>query len=147
RVAEFAEEARHRMQVVHRDVVADVDRVGAQQIAQYRDLYRLRLDVVEDGLVQVARADAVIGRIVKPVVPAQHVRQPRLADARHPEQRDAFLVPRLELAYVQSHRAALVAFIPLLYSRALAICVPHRDLVFARARPYNDALFASTPDS
>jgi len=46
RVAQFAEEARHRLQVVHGDVVADVDRVGAQQVVQKRNLHGLLLDVI-----------------------------------------------------------------------------------------------------
>ncbi len=97
RVAELAEEARHRLEIVHGDVVADVDRVRAQQLAQERHLHRLLLDVVEDRLVQIARADAVVARIMEPVALAQPRGQARLAHPGHAEQGDALVVPGLEV--------------------------------------------------
>jgi hypothetical protein len=59
-IAQLADEAQHRPQVVDLDVVADEDPVLAQQVAQKGDLHGLALDEIEDVLIQVAGTDAVI---------------------------------------------------------------------------------------
>src|SRR5690606_5282909 len=53
-----------------------------------RHFHGFALEVVDDGFAHVARADAIVGRIVKPPAGAQHVGQPRLADAGHAEHGD-----------------------------------------------------------
>ena len=88
RVAQFPQKARYRRQIVHGDVVADEDRVGAQQFVQERYLHRLLLDVIQNRLVKVARADAVVTGVVKPVFLAQPDRQARLAHPGHAEEGD-----------------------------------------------------------
>src|SRR5690606_22857507 len=127
-VAELAEEARDRMQVVDRDVVADVDRVRAQQVAQERHLHGVGLDLVQDRLAQVARADAIIARVVEPVVAAQQVRQAGLAHARHAEERDGAVLPRPELRPAEFHlpmsRCARALPTTLLYSRRARLSGP-----------------------
>src|SRR5262249_55664019 len=63
----------------------DIDRVRAEQVAQKGNPHRFALEVVDNVLAHVASADAVIDRIVEPVVVLEHVGQRRLADARHAE--------------------------------------------------------------
>ncbi len=95
--ADLAEERRHGFEVVHADVVGDVDRIAAQEVAQEVHLHRLPLDVVEDRLGEVFGADAVVAGIVKPLGLRQLVREPRLADAGHSEQRHCLAGPGQEL--------------------------------------------------
>ena len=71
RIAQLADEAQHRPQVVDLDVVADEDPVLAQQVAQKGDLHGLALDEIEDVLIQVAGSDAVVPGVMEPVMPAQ----------------------------------------------------------------------------
>src|SRR4030066_368562 len=103
RVAELAEKTRHRLEIVHGDVVADENRIRAQQLSQERHLHRLLLDVIEDGLVEIARADAIVAGIMEPVAAAQPHRQARLADPGHAEEGDALVVPGLEFFGAQFH--------------------------------------------
>jgi hypothetical protein len=69
RVAQLSHECQHRSQVRDLDVVADVDPVPAQQVAQEGYLHGLLFDQIHDRLIQVALADAVIAGIMEPMVP------------------------------------------------------------------------------
>jgi len=106
-VAELADEGQNRPQVLDLDVVADVDPVVAQQLAQERHLHRLLLDQVEDGLVQVARADAVVAGEMEPVVAAQQGGDVGLADAGHAQQGDLLVLPGAEGFGAEFHRLEL----------------------------------------
>ena len=86
-VARAPEVGREWVEVGEGDVALDLDRVRPEQLAQERHLHGLGLEVVDDELAHIARADAVVGRVVEPVVPAQQAREPRLADAGHAKHR------------------------------------------------------------
>ena len=59
-VPEFAKEGREWVEIVNGEVVADVDRVGTQEVAQEGYLHGLPLDIVENWLVEVACCDAIV---------------------------------------------------------------------------------------
>src|SRR5690606_40753533 len=84
----------------------DVDRVAAQEIAQEADLHRLALDVVEDRLREILGADSIVAGIVEPRRFRQLVRERRLADSGHAEQRDGLVRPLQELVACHSHDAS-----------------------------------------
>ena len=106
RPADLAQERRDRREVVHGDVARDVDGVATQEVAQETDLHCLALDVVEDRLGEILRADPVVARVVEPLVRRQLVRERRLADARHAEQRDRLVRPAQELGARHFHGQA-----------------------------------------
>ena len=120
RAADLAEERRDGLQVVHRDVARDVDRVVAQQLAQEVDLHGLALDVVEDRLGEILRADAIVARVVKPLRRRQLVGERRLADAGHAEQRDGLVRPGQELRASHAHGARTGSLGPRIIRRACA---------------------------
>ena len=92
-VADLAEKAGHRRQVVNGDVAGDVDGIAAQQIAQEVDLHGLALDVVEDRFGQVLGTDPVIARIMEPLGLGQLVGERGLAHSRHAEKGDRLARP------------------------------------------------------
>ena len=67
-----------------------------QQFLQERDLDRLRLDHIDDMFVEVARADAIIARVMEPVITAQLGGQVRLAHAGHADQGYPLVFPGAE---------------------------------------------------
>ena len=75
----------------------------AQQIAQERLLHRLLLDQVQDRLVEVAGPDAVIARVVEPVVTTQQHRQVSLAHPGHAQQGDLLVLPVAEFLNAKLH--------------------------------------------
>src|SRR5690606_19588361 len=103
RPADLAEKRRDRLEIVDRDVARDVDRVAAQEIPQKADLHRLPLDVVENRLGQIFRADPIVPRVVEPRRLRQLVRERRLTDAGHAEQRDRLVRPLEKLLACHSH--------------------------------------------
>ena len=100
---QFSDKAQHRPQVVHLDVVTDMNPVTPQQITQERRLHSLLLDQIHDWLVQVTRPDAIVARVVKPVVTAQQHRQVGLAHSGHSQQGDAFVLPGAEFVNGELH--------------------------------------------
>ena len=97
RIPHLAEKGRKRLQVVDGDVAADVDGVAAKEGAQERHLHGRALDVVDDRLFEVPGADTVVPRVVEPVALREPVRERRLADPGHAEQRDCLVFPPQEL--------------------------------------------------
>ncbi len=88
-IARLAQIGRYRRQVIKGDVRADVDTIAQQQLAQERDFHRLAFRVVGNGFAHVARADAVIDRIVEPIpMPPQHVADVRFAKSGHGKKQD-----------------------------------------------------------
>ena len=85
RVARLPQVGGERTQILERDVGADVDRIRAQQLAQEGIAHRLPLEVVDDVLVHVSRADAIVDGVLEPVVLLQQAGEGRLAHAGHAE--------------------------------------------------------------
>jgi hypothetical protein len=95
-ITELTDETQNRSQVVDAYIVLDVNPVFTQQLPQERHLDRLLLEHVDDMLVQVARADAVVAGVMKPVTAAQLGRQVGFSDTRHTDQGNALVVPGAE---------------------------------------------------
>ena len=97
RIPDLAEKGRDGLQVVDRDVAANVDGIAAQQIAQERHPHCRALHVVVDRHGEIPGADAVISRVMEPVRLRELVRKRGLSHARHAEQRDGLVLPSHEL--------------------------------------------------
>ena len=106
-IAGLAEISRQRLEILEGDVGGDVDRIRAQQIAQERNLHRLALEIVDDVLAHVARANSVIDRIVKPGATLQQIGKGGLADPGHAEDGHGLVRPVPELlAGLETHRSS-----------------------------------------
>ncbi|WP_394197913.1 RelA/SpoT AH/RIS domain-containing protein [Litoreibacter albidus] len=91
RIARFAQIGRQGRQVLERKVRRDIDAVGSQKLRQKGVLHGAALEVVGDVLAHIARADTVIGAVVKPVTSgAQHVGDMRFSQAGHAEEQHLF---------------------------------------------------------
>ncbi len=96
RIPELADEAQHRPQVVHLDIVTHEDPIPPQQVLEEGHLHGLALDRIENGLVQVTGADPIVTRVVEPVLALQPGREIGLPHPGHAEQGDAFILPGAE---------------------------------------------------
>ncbi len=105
RIPYLAQERGDGLEVVDRDVAADVDRVASQQVAQKVDLHRLLLDIVQYRFLKVLGADAVIAGVVEPALLWQLVGQGGLAYPRHAEQTYRLVPPAQELFPAHPHVA------------------------------------------
>jgi hypothetical protein len=79
-IAGLAEIGRQRLEILEGDVGGDVNRIRTQKIAQETNLHRLALEIVDNMLAHVARADAVIDRVVEPGAALQQIGKGRLPD-------------------------------------------------------------------
>jgi len=82
-IPQFSDKTQHGSKIVDFDVIANMNPVLTQQIFKKRNLHGLLLNHVKNRFIQVARANSIITRIMKPVTTTQHVRQIRLTHARH----------------------------------------------------------------
>ena len=110
RIAEFAEVVRDRLEVVDADVGRDVDGIAFEQIAQFGDGHRQALQVHDYVLAQVMATDAVIDRVIEPVVGAQDGSEAGFADSGHAEQGYGFMVHLLAAALVDTAKVGEVDF-------------------------------------
>ena len=85
--AQRADPLAQRGKVVHADVRADIDAVRLEQGRQFGLPHGGQIEVVLNGLAQIAGADPVVAGVVEPALPRQLQRQRGLAHAGHAQQR------------------------------------------------------------
>ena len=92
RITGFAQIGGDGGQVIKSDIGADINGIREQQVAQKRHLHRLALGIIGDQLAHIAGADAVIDRVMEPVVRcSQYLADMGFTQTGHAEKQHAFM--------------------------------------------------------